>query len=270
MRLPLRVLGVLLMLVGIYVVFFRESAGSLTSTVVPLSVEAGAVGDLRGDPADGDAADSVGGDTEDGSTTVGDSPTPPTATVTIVDPLEAVAIGSTSQGEQAEAAPRWDDADCDLSFKGYGVEMKAWGDIVLPYAIGFPTSQPGEVPNCAPNSDFGGAIVAAHLAYLDAVRPDLIPVFAAPGDGRDRRVADHPGPLDPDTIGYVCEPLGWQKASDGAFEIFHYCGESTTKVTKVPLTTAGGRWQLLYPTDGMLESEPADAGEAYFPFAGGE
>ncbi len=269
MRSALRVLGVLLMLVGIYVVFFRESAGSLTSTVLPSAIQAGAVGGDSG-VATGVQSATADGDSEAGSSTAETAPPPPTATVTITGPLEAGAAGSTSRAEPVAETITWDADDCDLAFKGYGVEMKPWGEVLLPYAVGFPTSEPGDIPDCAPNSDFGGAVVAAHLAYLDAMRPDLIPLFAAEGPGRDRRLADHPGPLDPDTLGYVCEPLGWQTSADGAFLIFHYCGESTTKVTEVPLTTAGGRWQLLYPNDGLLASEPADAGESYYPFAGGE
>ncbi len=277
MRIAVRVLGVLLMLVGIYVVFFRDPAGSLTSTVLPASAEAGSIGgdvataavtDVQGDAADGTTGQ------EDERTATADPP-PPTVTVTTTSgPLVLEDSGSTSVGEESAGSSLgdvgWDADTCDLTFRGYGVEMREWGDILLPYAVGFPTSDPGQIPNCAPNTDFGGAVIAAHLAYLDAIQPELIPLFAAAGNGRDRRLADHPGPLNPDTLGYRCEPLGWQKSDTGTFLIYHLCGQSSTKVTEVPLTTAGGRWQLLYPSDGLLASWLAEAGEAYYPFVGGD
>lgn len=263
MRIALRTFGVLLMLAGVYVVFFRETAGSLTSTELPASAGVG----LAVSPQAGDGPEPLDMDQSGGV------PSPPTATVTTtIDPFRPVtaAPSTTVASSDETAAAVWDDSSCDLTFNGYGVEMKAWGDILLPYAVGFPTSDPGEPPDCAPKTDFGGAIVAAHLAYLDVVRPELIPQFAVAGEGLTRRLDEHPGPIEPDTLGYVCEPLGWRKHDDGAFLIFHLCGDSNTKVTKVPLTTVNGRWQVEYPPDGVFEWRTAAGAEAYYPFAGGE
>lgn len=270
-------LGVVLMVFGAYVVGSRRGAGATdssrdagteSSTAASAPDHSGSGGPL-GDPVDR-AIDGPA----DGATTppassdrAGGNPgAPPTATVTTVEPAEeqTVTIPPSTAWDRRSAAP------CDLTFRGYGVVMERWGDVWLPYADGWPTSNPGEVPNCAPDTDFGGAVLAAHYAYLDALRPELISLFAVDGASTSLRIETHPGPSDPATLGYTCAAEGWQVDDDGTYLLYHYCGQSGMKVTRLNLVWEDQRWQLVYPTTGRLETSAAPGGAAYHPFASGD
>lgn len=162
-----------------------------------------------------------------------------------------------------------DETGCVPDEAGYGVEMRAWGDVMLPYALGWPTNTPGEPPNCAPDTPFGAAIVAAHTLYLDALNPLLIPTIGDDTPGRQIRIENHPGPMDPATLGMTCEVLGWAQASFRNYRIYSRCGDGPVKATTTAMTRKGGRWLLVYPANGEHPTRDAQPGEGFYPFEGG-
>ena len=163
-----------------------------------------------------------------------------------------------------------DPTGCTPNEAGFGVELKPWGDILLPYAAEWPTNPPGQAPNCAPDTAFGAAVVAAHALYLDALHPVLIPTIADDTPGRWARIKAHPGPMDPATIGVVCEVVGWSQATFRQYRIYTRCGTGPVKATTATMTRKADRWLLVYPASGVLTTRDAQPGEAYYPFAGGD
>lgn len=162
---------------------------------------------------------------------------------------------------------------CDTSGEGFGVTWRLWGNetsgVWLPYANGWPTNEPGKPPLCAPETDFGAAIVAVHALYIDSLAPGWIPVIAVDTPARQARMERHGGPEDPTGIGQVCEPVGWS-VPDGLVWIFHRCGDRPLVVTKVIMDWFDERWQLRYTITGHPGThETAEAGWEYYPFGDG-
>ncbi len=201
----------------------------------------------------------------------------PLFTVTAIEglPIETV---PTVPAEQPEWAPEGglsvlpvDDTGCEPVEAGFGVELRPWGQLLLPYAVGWPTNEPGQPPNCSPETPFGAALTAAHLLWIDAFAPELIPSISNPTPGQQLRLAKHPGPFDVNEIGYVCEPIGWSAASFRTFRIYTQCdGDGAVKVTNITVIRSDNRWLLLYPPTGEHITRDAGAGEAFYPFAGGD
>lgn len=160
--------------------------------------------------------------------------------------------------------------DCDPVESGYGVTMKAWGDIRLPYAFGWPTNEPGTVVDCAPQTDFGGAVAAAHGLYLEAVEPELIPFVAWDTPGRQLRIDSHPDQFEHNLLGMVCEPVGWFKAETSRWRIFHRCGDGPVKVTEVQMKWVENRWLMVYDITGIVTAIDAMPDDEFHPFGGGD
>ncbi|MEM9892944.1 MAG: hypothetical protein AAF962_18925 [Actinomycetota bacterium] len=163
---------------------------------------------------------------------------------------------------------------CDPTPGGYGIEWKLWGEpesgVWLPYANGWPANQPGQPPVCAPETDFGAAVVAAHALYIDQLAPEWIPSIATDTPGRQARLERHGGSQDPAAINHVCEPVGWSRPDPFWVWIFHRCDNGPLWVTQTRMVWEQGRWQLAYLNNGAPGiHEPAEAGTAYAPFGEG-
>lgn len=162
------------------------------------------------------------------------------------------------------------ETDCDQRYAGLGVEMRAWGDVLVPYTPGYPTTDPGEVWDCTADTVFGGAIAMAHAAYLEALRPDLIPLIALDSPGRDLRINGHPGPNSTATLGFLCAPVGWNWDGDNTWSLLHQCGDGDLQVSYYPMEHRDGRWWLVYPRTGQVETGPPPDGYEYYAFLGGD
>ena len=162
------------------------------------------------------------------------------------------------------------DSDCDQGYAGLGVEMRAWGDVLVPYTPGYPATDPGEVWDCTADTVFGGAIAMAHAAYLEALRPDLIPLIALDSPGRDLRINGHPGGNSSASLGFLCSPIGWNWDSEDTWSLLHQCGDGDLQVSYYPMEHRNGRWWLVYPRSGRVESGPPPDGYEYYAYLGGD
>lgn len=167
------------------------------------------------------------------------------------------------------------DIACDTTAGGFGVEWRTWGSdtsgILLPYALGWPVNEPGMPPVCAPNTDFGAAIVATHILYVEDLTPGWIPDMAIDTPGRQTRLNRHQGPRNPADLGFICEPLGWSRVEGrGPISLYHRCGDFPVYVSVLNMDWRDGRWQLVYTPTGMPgQLAPAEPGDAYIPFGEG-
>lgn len=162
------------------------------------------------------------------------------------------------------------DTSCDRGYAGLGVELRAWGDVLVPYTPGYPTSEPGELWNCTADTVFGGAIAMTHAAYLEALRPDLIPAIALDTPGRDLRINDHPGENPSALLGFSCSPIGWNWDGENTWSLLHRCGDGDLQVSFFPMEYRDGRWWLVYPRNGDIETGPPPADYEYYAFLGGD
>ncbi|MFV0524527.1 MAG: hypothetical protein ACK5RL_08520, partial [Acidimicrobiales bacterium] len=214
-------------------------------------------------------------------TDVTDTPTTSTTTV----PAAPVVTVPYPTGEEPtnvpatgpEKATASDPAGCDpTDAGGFGVEMRLWGGngsgVWLPYPAGWPTNPPGDPVDCAPDSDFGAAVTAAHALYIDVLAPEQIPGIAVDTPGRQTRLDTHEGSFDPAELGYMCELVGWSKPDPApVYWIFHYCDQGSVFVTKIVMEYQDSRWQAVYTLSGVLgPTAPADPGTTYNPFGTGD
>jgi len=184
---------------------------------------------------------------------------------------------------EAPEQPPVDDADvtnlqtpeaastCQPVQQGFGIEMKDWGSIKLPYAAQWPKNQPGQPVDCAPDTDFGGAVVAAHSLNLEEFSPELIPQIAADTPARQTRINLHEGKKDPAVEVVPCQTLGWDK-EDGisVWYIYWQCEGGSVSVKSIRMERAGNTWLLVYDITGTVPTGQAPAGIEYFPFEGGD
>lgn len=210
-----------------------------------------------------DDARSGGGEAEPSASASTDADSPPTGDELASLSLERLPVAVTAIEEDA-------DGDCDRRYAGLGVELRAWGDVLVPYTPGYPTSEPGEVWDCTADTVFGGAIAMTHAAYLEALRPDLIPVIASDTPGREARIDSHPGGNPSASLGFSCSPVGWNWDGEQTWSLLHQCGEGDLRVSYYPMEHHDGRWWLVYPGDGVIETGPPPTGYEYYPFLGGD
>ena len=156
--------------------------------------------------------------------------------------------------------------DCVPVEAGFGIEFRLWGDIQLPYASGWPTNEPGQPPNCAPDTPFGAAVTAAHALFIETLTPSLIPSISLESPAQQARIDGHPGPSDPAALGYVCEPVGWTQTERVEFQIFTRCEDGPIKITAMRMRRSGDRWLTVYPRTGEHRTWDAAGGESYYPF----
>lgn len=162
------------------------------------------------------------------------------------------------------------DSDCDAGYAGLGVEFRAWGDVLLPYTPGYPTSEPGEVWDCTADTVFGGAIAMTHAAYLEALRPETIPAIAVDTPGRSIRIDRHGEPNAAASLGFLCAPIGWNWDGNDTWSLLHQCGEGEARVSYYQMEIVDGRWYLVYPQTGRIETGPPPEDYAFYPFIGGD
>lgn len=257
------VAGVLLIVLALYLILFTSDEDQETS--------AGAV--------ESQAPGTGGGEA---SAPAGPTPTAPPAssqplfTVTTIEGLSIETVPPIPVDE-----PDWapegglviypvDATDCDPTERGFGVEMRAWGQIRMPYAAGWPTNEPGQAPNCAPDTAFGAAVSAAQALWIETLQPELIPTISEATPAQRLRLDTHPGPMAATEVAWICESVGWSQASFRTFRIYSRCGDGPLKATTVTVTRSGDRWLLLYPPGGDFETREAEPGEAYYPFVEGD
>lgn len=199
------------------------------------------------------------------------STTPAQTTTSAVDGMSSTVNGppSTVDGPPSTVSDT-PYVGCDPVQKGWGVTLVSWGRVQLPYAAGWPTNEPGELVDCTPQSDMGGAVAAVHALYVEAFTPSLIPELAADTPGRQVRIDSHSGPADPANLDTDCWPLGWAKPGS-RWLIYHQCGDHPPVVTEVDGRWVDGRWLLVYTIDGRPGvTREAENGETYHPFGGGD
>lgn len=226
---------------------------------------------------DGTTGGALGAPTDDvelgGPSTVTVPTTTTTPPTTFAEP-EAETVDDGAATVPSETVPVWD-GECDSSDPGLGAVMRSWGnEVLLPYANGWPTNDPGTPVDCAPRSQFGAAITGVHSLYLDALAPEHIPQIAVEGASTSARVLLRASNTrTAETIGLVCEPLGWNTTdADGTrFVIYHHCDGTPLMVTEIEMRWDDKRgWLLVYDPSAQLKTDTASAGTAYYPFAAGD
>ncbi|MDH3293933.1 MAG: hypothetical protein OER95_06380 [Acidimicrobiia bacterium] len=216
------------------------------------------------DPSDGDGdGDGDGGSSDEAESDGRDQPGSNTPSGTELEDLTLETLPTATTMVEF-------DTDCDSGYAGLGVEMRAWGDVLLPYTPGYPTTEPGEVWDCTAGTAFGAAIAMTHAAYLEALRPDVIPAIALDSPGRDIRVNGHVGSNLSASLGFRCSPIGWNWDGDDTWSLLHQCGEGELRVSYYPMEFRNGRWWLVYPEDGEIDTGPPPEDYAYYAFIGGD
>lgn len=204
---------------------------------------------------------------------------PPTSTTEPVDDF----FSNQESGAAASDQPPVDDTNtrnlqtpeeastCQPVQQGFGIEMKDWGSVKLPYADQWPKNEPGQPVDCAPNTDFGAAVVAAHSINLEFFSPELIPQIAVDTPARKTRIDQHEGKKDPETEVVSCQTLGWDK-NDGisVWYIYYQCESGSVQVTPIRMERSGNTWLMVYDITGRIPIGQAPAGVEYFPFEGGD
>lgn len=270
-RLPV-ITAVVLMIVGLVLVLRNNTGNDPSASGTPGSAAgaAAATPDATSPPVEPDAGSGP-------EVTVPFGPEEgPVFTLTTIEGLATETVPGTTvplpewvPAEGLVARPV-DATGCSPVESGFGVVMRPWGQVMLPFAAGWPTNTPGQAPNCAPDTAFGAAVVAAHALYIDAFAPELIPTISEATPAQRERLWNHPGPADPAGLPFVCEPVGWSQLSYRTFRIFTQCGDGPVKATDVTVKRKDDRWLLVYPPTGDHHTEDAAGGEAFYPFAGGE
>ena len=229
-------------------------------------------GTLRSEPVDPDGPDGTDGSVSDGDGEADPSePGPPDAGRPTGAELASL-TPQTIPGPAPVPTGLEVDTDCDTAYAGLGVEFRAWGDVLLPYTPGYPTNEPGEVWDCTADTVFGGAIAMTHAAYLEALRPELIPTIAADTPGRAARMDGHGARTENEeaSLGFLCAPIGWNWDGADTWSLLHQCGEGEAQVSYYRMEHRNDRWWLVYSDSGEVQTGPPPDGYEYYPFIGGE
>lgn len=161
-----------------------------------------------------------------------------------------------------------ENTSCSSDYGGLGVELRAWGDVLLPYTPGYPTSEPGQIWDCTSDTAFGGAIAMTHAAYLEALRPEVITRIAADTPGRQARIRDHPGGNELASLGFLCSPVGWNWDNVDTWSLLHSCGEGDLRLSFYQMEFRSERWWLVYPDSGRIETVLPPDDYEYYAFLG--
>ncbi len=160
-------------------------------------------------------------------------------------------------------------SSCQPDYVGLGVELRAWGDVLLPYTPGYPTTEPGQVWDCTAPTAFGGAIAMTHAAYLEALRPEVIVDIALDTPGRSARIRNHGSGGNPSaSLGFRCAPVGWNWDGLDTWSLLHRCGEGDLRVSYYRMEYRWDRWWLVYPDSGEIETGPPPGDYRYYAFIG--